>query len=420
MGEYHIHGGKRLSGDIRITGGKNAVLPILASAVLNNGKSVIHNCPLISDTFISKELLEAIGCKVQMEGSTMVIDSSSANRSDVPEQLVSEMRSSIIFMGGLLGRFNKAKISYPGGCELGQRPINLHLKALRAMGASITEEHGFILCRASRLRGTRISLDFPSVGASQNIMLAAVLADGETIISNAAREPEMLDMQRFLNGMGADITGAGTDTIRIYGVQKLRDVEHTIMPDRIVAGTYLTAAAITKGEIRVTDIEPEHLYPITSKLSEAGCLIRYGKKEIHLKGPEKIKPIEHLQTHPHPGFPTDMQPQIMTLLSLAEGTSIITETIFESRNKHVAELARMGADITLSRDGTTAFIKGVQRLNSSVVRAMDLRGGAALILAGLSAEGLTVVKDSRHVERGYEKIESALKSLGADIQYHYE
>ncbi|MDR1639499.1 MAG: UDP-N-acetylglucosamine 1-carboxyvinyltransferase [Clostridiales bacterium] len=417
MGVYHISGGNKLSGQLRVYGAKNAILPILASVILNAGESVIHNCPNISDTCISIKILEDIGCKVAYDGETMVVDSSVADVCSVSAELMREMRSSFIFLGGLLGRFHKVNISYPGGCELGARPIDLHLKALKQMGTEIREEHGFIICEAKRLIGTHINLDLPSVGATENIMLTAALAEGETKLTNAAKEPEIEDLEAFLNGMGADVRGAGTDTIVIRGVKKLHSVEHTVMPDRIAAGTFLVAAAITGGKVLLTEARPEHLYPVTSRLIEAGCKIASEDSTVYLEAPTELRPIEFLRTRPHPGFPTDMQPQIMSLLSLAQGVSIISETVFESRSKHIAELRRMGADIIVAPDGTTFIIKGVRKLHGATVESKDLRGGAALILAGLAAEGDTTVLGSKHVERGYDQIEKSLKDLGGNIRY---
>ena len=415
MGVYHITGGKKLCGQLKVGGGKNAILPILASVVLNGSESVIHNCPNIADTLISIEMLQSIGCKVKYEGDTLIVDSSTADNWNVPAHLVREMRSSFIFLGGVLSRFGKCNISYPGGCALGARSIDLHIMALRKLGATIIEEHGFIYCSAEKLIGTRIYLGKPSVGATENIMLSAVFAEGETIIDNAAREPEIQDLEKFLNGMGAKIAGAGTSRIRIKGVEKLHRVEHTVMPDRIVAGTFLTAAAITGGNLRLTHINPEHLYPITSKLSEAGCAIRMERDSAYLEAPTKIRSIE-LITNPHPGFPTDMQPQFTALLSLSDGVSIIKETVFESRNRHIAELKRMGADISLT-DGSTFIAKGIRKLKGAPVDAMDLRGGVALILAGLVAEGTTTVYNSNYIERGYEKIEDSLNAIGASVVF---
>jgi len=390
---------------------------MLAAVVLNKGISVIHNCPRISDTFMVIKILKAIGADVKMEGTTITIDSTGADNYEVPEKYVREMRSSIIFLGSVLGRFGQVKISYPGGCELGARPIDLHLKGIRQLGANIVEEGGFIVAEAAKLKGARIDLDFPSVGATENIMLAAVLAEGRTIISNAAKEPEIVDMQNFLCAMGAKVSGAGKDTIVIDGVKNLHDVEYTVMPDRIVAGTYLTAAAITGGELLLTNVSPSHLHPITSKLAETGCEIKTEKTRVYLKAPKELKPIERLRTHPHPGFPTDMQPQLMALLSTAKGMSIVEETVFESRNKHISELIRMGANIVLLQDGMTSVVTGVKKLQGANVICRDLRGGAALILAGLAAEGKTVVTNSVFVERGYVDIEEDLRIIGADICY---
>lgn len=294
----------------------------------------------------------------------------------------------------------------------------MHLKSIKQFGVDIFEEHGFIICTTEKLTGAKINLDFPSVGATENIMLTAVLAEGETIISNCAKEPEIVDLQKFLNGMGADVKGAGTSTIVIRGVKKLHDVEHRVMPDRIVAGTFLVAGAITHGEIMLTNISNQDMYPITTRLKEVGCTIYEEKNKIHLKSPTKFNPIEKIRTLPHPGFPTDMQPQIMTLLSLSYGTSIIHETIFESRSKHISELMRMGADITTCCKGTTFIIKGVENLQGTTITSKDLRGGASLILAGLAAKGETIVVDEGHIERGYEKIEDSLKNLGANINFN--
>ncbi|MCL2699636.1 MAG: UDP-N-acetylglucosamine 1-carboxyvinyltransferase [Defluviitaleaceae bacterium] len=303
MGEYHVRGGNRLTGALRIGGAKNAVLPILASTVLSGGKSVIHNCPLIADTFVTIEVLEAIGCKVTLEKSTVTVDSAPAFRYELPEEQVKKMRSSIIFLGGTLGRFGRARIGYPGGCNLGLRPIDLHLRGLKALGAEITEEHGFITCAANRLKGAAVNLDFPSVGATENIMIAAAAAEGTTVITNAAREPEIADLAGFLNSMGASVTGAGTGRVVITGVSRLHDAEYRVMPDRIVAGTYLTAAAITGGQIELTDVVTEHLEPILSKLEEAGCETRKTKDTVQLTAPGRLKPIAQMRTLPHPGFP---------------------------------------------------------------------------------------------------------------------
>ncbi|MDR1663386.1 MAG: UDP-N-acetylglucosamine 1-carboxyvinyltransferase [Clostridiales bacterium] len=414
MSQYRIRGGNRLAGEVRIGGAKNAVLPILAASALNQGESIIHNCPRIQDTFISIKILESIGCKTSFEGNTLIIDASCANSWDIPPELVKEMRSSIIFMGGVLGRFGSVNVSYPGGCALGTRPINLHIKSLRALGATIYDDHGIIRCHAESLTGGRVHLDKVSVGATENIMLAASTAEGETIVNNAAREPEILDLQNFLNGMGADIKGAGTDTIVIRGVKKLHSTEHTVMPDRIVAGTYLAAAAITGGNLKLRRISSHDLLSITAKLTEMGCEIKEYKTEIGIKAPKRLKSLPRLITEPYPGFPTDMQAQFVAALATAEGTSMVHETIFDSRNKHANELQKMGANITVLQ-GVEFVIQGCERLNGTTVTATDLRGGAALILAGLMAEGETVVQEAHYVQRGYEAIEKALESVGANI-----
>ena len=433
LGTYRIMGGEPLNGEMHVVGGKNAVLPILAAAVLNAGVSVLRNCPRISDTHTAVAILRAIGCHADFDGHEILVDSAFADTSEVPEALVREMRAAIIFLGSMLGRFGKVCIGYPGGCELGARPIDLHLKALRRMGATITEANGFICAEAARLHGARVHLDFPSVGATENIMLAAVLAEGETVICNAAREPEIVDLQGFLNAMGAKVCGAGTDTVTIEGVAVLRPVEYTVMPDRIVAGTMLVAAAMTRGEIILRDVVPGHLTAVLSRLAETGCTVREcdGGTGLYLRAAEAIQPVDCIRTLPHPGFPTDMQSQFMAYLCLANGTSIFTETVFESRNKHVGELRRMGADIVLSQDGQTAIIRGLGTgvgrggngagksrslaLRGAVVEARDLRGGAALVLAGLAAEGETVVLNTSHIERGYEAFDRNLAALGARI-----
>ena len=416
LGQYHITGGRRLAGTLEIGGGKNAVLPILAACVLHGGESVLHNCPRISDTHSALAILCAIGCETHFEGHDIVVNAAKAGNVAVPESLVREMRAAIIFLGAMLGRFGHVQIGYPGGCELGARPIDLHLKALRQMGADITETHGVIHCKAKgkRLQGAALHLDFPSVGATENILLAAVFAEGETVLTNAAREPEIVDLQNFLNAMGAKVRGAGTGTIAIRGVERLHGAEYTVMPDRIVAGTMLTAAAITGGEVTLTNVVPEDLAPVLAKLAETGCVIREEKRRIHLAAPDVLRPVDCLRTLPHPGFPTDMQSQFMACLCLARGTSICMETVFESRNKHVAELRRMGADI-VAQDGQTSIIKGVPKLHGAAVEVKDLRGGAALTLAGLAAEGESVVSNISHIERGYEDFAGDLRALGANI-----
>lgn len=416
MGKYYICGGKKIEGEVFIDGSKNSSLPILAATILNSAQNCIQNCPKILDTKTMVEILKSLGCKVSCEENTVIVDSSSANICEVSQEHIKQMRSSIIFLGSLVGRFKKAIVSYPGGCELGSRPIDLHLKALKQMGVIIKEEQGLIKCEAKNLKAANINLDFPSVGATENIMLAAVLAEGTTTINNPAKEPEIVDLQNFLLNMGAKVYGAGTDTIYIEGVKKLNQTQYTIMPDRIVAGTYLIAAAITKGQILLKNAIANHLYSVIAKLEECGCILDYDNKNkyISLKAPDILKPVDIIKTYPYPGFPTDMQPQFMTLLTLSKGTSIIIETVFEARYKHVPELIRMGADIII--DGKMAVIKGVNKLNSSNVYATDLRAGAALILAALAAEGQSIVYNSKHIERGYNSIEKTLCALGANIK----
>nr|WP_276536615.1 UDP-N-acetylglucosamine 1-carboxyvinyltransferase [Tissierella carlieri] len=411
--KYIINGGNRLTGEISILGAKNAVLPILAATVIGGNKSIISNIPNLRDVEIMKEILIALGCSVDGTGSTMVIDSKPLNQIIVPEELVREMRSSIIFMGAMLARTGEVIISYPGGCEIGPRPIDLHLKALRNMGAEIEESHGHLYCKTEGLKGADIQLDYPSVGATENIILAGVTAEGTTIIRNAAREPEIIDLQNYLNKSGARISGAGTSVITIEGVKNLRDVTHSIISDRIVAGTIMTAAAITGGDIIINNVIVDHVIGIIAKMKEAGVMIYSNGTSMKVTGPRRINPIEMLQTLPYPGFPTDMQAQMMALLSIANGTSIISETVFENRFKHAEELTRMGANIKTF--GRVAVINGVKELTGAKTTAKDLRGGAALTLAGLVARGTTEVYNIHHIERGYEDLHLMLQKLGADI-----
>lgn len=414
MSKYIINGGNRLEGEVKVDGSKNAVLPILVASLINGGESVIHNVPYIKDVNTLENVLQNIGCQISFEKNTMVVNSKGELDTNIPEKPVKEMRSSIILMGAMLGRFKHIRISYPGGCEIGPRPIDLHLMGLRKLGASVTESHGYIICQCDTLSGNEIHLDYPSVGATENIMLAAVSAKGVTVIQNAAREPEIIDLQDFLNKMGANIMGAGSSTIKISGVQKFQNVEHIIMPDRIVAGTYLVAAAITGGSVIIKEIIPDHLKPIISKLSECGCIIDKYENVIKARGPKRPNAIDIVRTLPYPGFPTDMQAQMMALMSIAKGTSIFVETVFENRYKHAEELIKMGARIKI--DGRAAIIRGVNKLTGAQLAAKDLRGGASLILASLVAEGTSIVENiDTHIERGYENFDVKLRTLGADI-----
>lgn len=411
--KYLIQGGNRLQGEVKVTGAKNSVLPILAATVISGGKSIISNIPKLQDVRVMAEILKVIGSKVDRDGDTMTIDTGPIDSIHLPEELVREMRSSIILMGALLTRFGEVNVSFPGGCEIGPRPIDLHLKSLRQMGAEIKEAHGFIYCKAKELIGADIQLDYPSVGATENIMLAAVRANGITVIRNAAREPEIMDLQDYLNKCGAKIKGAGTSIITIEGVQTLSGCNHKIIADRIVAGTLMAGAVMTKGKIILKDIVTEHLQSTIAKLRETGADVIVNGNSMMIIGPKKINSIEILQTLPFPGFPTDMQAQFMAMLSISDGTSIINETVFENRFKHAEELTRMGANIKTF--GKVSVVKGVKKLTGARVYAKDLRGGAALVLAGLVAEGKTEVENIYHINRGYENLHETLRSLGAEI-----
>ena len=416
MDKIIVNGGRKLNGEITVQGAKNSVLPILVATLLVDGVSVIHNCPMLSDVDATIKILQYLGCKVNRENHTVTVDSTNVFRDDVPDNLMREMRSSIVFLGGILGRMGRAKLSTPGGCEIGLRPIDLHLSAMEQFGATITEEDGFLVCSSGEngLQGTRITLSFPSVGATENIILAATCAMGTTIISNAAREPEISDLADFLNRCGAKIRGAGDGTVVIEGVEKLTPAEHTVIPDRIVASTYLIATAMTGGKIVINSIVPSHIAPIIQPLRESGCNIEVNKKQVILESPKILKRIRMIRTMPHPGFPTDVQAQIMALTTVADGTSVIVENIFESRFKHIGELLRFGAKIHV--EGRMAVVEGVHHLNGANVRATDLRGGSAMILAGLSARGTTEITEIYHIDRGYETPEKTLSELGADIK----
>lgn len=414
MEKFIVNGGNRLNGEVNISGAKNAILPILAATVIDGNESTIFNVPNLRDVEIMEKILLSLGCSVKHVGNIMWVDSSTLNKIEIPEELVREMRSSIILMGAMLSRTGETKISYPGGCEIGPRPIDMHLKALRELGAEIDESHGYIYCKTNGLIGTEIQLDYPSVGATENIILAAVKAKGTTVIRNAAREPEIIDLQNYLNNAGAKIKGSGNSVIIIEGVEKLKNVNHNTMPDRIVAGTFMVASAITKGEIIIKNVVVDHLQSINAKLKEAGCSIYTDEKSLKIIGPKKIYPIEMTQTLPYPGFPTDMQAQLMALLSIASGTSIITETVFENRFKHAEELIRMGANIKTF--GKVAVIKGVKELTGAKTTAKDLRGGACLVLAGLAAGGQTEIENIYHIKRGYEDFHIRLREIGADIK----
>lgn len=414
MGRLVITGGKCLEGEIDVQGSKNAVLPILAATVINGGKNVIHNCPELRDVKITIEVLEKLGCTAQRHGKMLAVDSSGFGSYVIDEALMRQMRSSIIFLGAIIARCGRARVSMPGGCEIGNRPIDLHLKGLRKLGVEISEEHGYINCVAKKLEGADIHLDFPSVGATENIMLAACGADGTTVITNAAREPEIVDLEKFLNRMGARISGAGTDIIRIDGVKKFYGIEHTIIPDRIVAGTYLCAGAATNGSIVLKNTLPCHMRAIINALKDMGCKVYSEKTRIILSPHSGLKPLSKVRTMPYPGFPTDIQSPFMALCTLAEGTSMFVENIFENRFQQVEELIRMGADIEV--DGRVAVVHGVKSLGGARVVAKELRGGGALVIAALAAEGTSEIDGTVYIDRGYEQIEKYLSRCGGDIR----
>ncbi|WP_044479276.1 UDP-N-acetylglucosamine 1-carboxyvinyltransferase [Paenibacillus antibioticophila] len=413
MDKLVIEGGQPLSGSIRIHGAKNAALPILAATLLTEGKIQLRNVPRLLDIEVMLEILNALGCIAVQRDDLVTVDTSGADSSHVPEQLMKLMRSSIFLMGPLLARFGEVCIYQPGGCAIGERKIDLHLKGLSALGAVIEEQDNQLWCRASRLKGCDIHLDFPSVGATENIMMAAATAEGTTVITNAAREPEIQDLQRFLNELGASIIGAGTDTITIRGVDKLTPCEYEIIPDRIVAGTVMIAAAATRGTIRLTHANPVHLTSLIHVLRRAGVQIGICDDIITVSSSGRPKAVDRIVTSPYPSFPTDLQSQIMVLLSLADGMTLMKETVFEGRFKHVDELVRMGADISV--DLNAAFIRGVPRLYGATVEATDLRAGAALVIAGLAAQGKTVVEQIHHIDRGYDRIELMFQRLGGKM-----
>ena len=414
MEKFIVKGEVRLNGNIRVSGAKNAILPIMAATLLCSGVSIIHEIPYLRDIKVMQDILELFGAKITREGSTLIIDTTNINEIEIPEHLMREMRASLFLMGPLLGKFKKVRLSYPGGCAIGSRPIDLHIKALEKIGARVKESFGFIEASADCLTGGEINLDYPSVGATENAMMASVLASGPTVIRNAAREPEIYDLQVFLNKMGAKITGAGTDTIRIYGCKKLVPAEHTVMSDRIQAGTFLVAAAMTRGDIIVENMMPEHLFSVIDKLKDIGAQITTEYNCIRVKAGH-LRGVD-IKTLPYPGFPTDLQAPLLALLTIASGTSIITETVFENRFQHVDELIRMGAKIKV--EGRTAIIRGMPKLTGAIVAATDLRAGGALVLAALVAEGTSEIENVYHIDRGYERLEEKLQLLGATITRH--
>ena len=414
MGKFIIDGGHKISGEIDVQGAKNAVLPILAATVLADGTSEIRNCPALRDVDKTDQVLEDLGCTVSRGDHTVTVDAGGIKCCRICEELMREMRSSIVFLGAIIARCKEAVVSMPGGCPIGLRPIDLHLKALRALGIDISEEHGYIKCRADKIKGSDIHLDFPSVGATENIMLAAVTADGVTTIQNAAREPEIIDLGLFLRAMGADISGIGTSVITIKGADKLHGAAYTIMPDRIVAATYLAAAAATGGSITLKKANPRDMGAMLHILREMGADIHCAGDMITLTSPKRLKSVHTIKTMPYPGFPTDIQSPFMALAALADGTSVFVENIFENRFQHVDELTRMGADIKVT--GRSAVVRGVKHLSGANVVARELRGGAALIIAALAANGTTTINGTEFIDRGYENIELYLTDCGAVIR----
>lgn len=413
MSHYVVRGGQALRGEIPISGAKNSVLPILAATLLNGGRNVLHNCPDLRDVRSAIRILEHLGCKVIREGDTVTVDSAVVDRWDVPHELMREMRSSVIFLGPILARCGKARLSLPGGCEIGQRPIDLHLSALRKLGVSIREQGGDILCEASDLHGRDVILSFPSVGATENTMLTATACPGVTRVINAAREPEIADLQLFLQKAGATVQGGGESVITLTGETPRRDVEHTILPDRIETATFLCAAAACGGEVTLTNTEPEHVGTVIQCLLEAGCHIARAGRTITLRAESPLSGMATVRTMPYPGFPTDAQAPLMAAACTGAGTTLFIETIFENRFRHVSELARMGADIRVS--GRTALVTG-KPLRGARVRSTDLRGGAAMVVAALAARGESIIEDLNHIDRGYEGLEQKLTALGADIR----
>ncbi len=414
MGFFRVEGGTPLAGSVRVNSAKNAVLPILAASILTQEEVTLLDCPMISDAHHMADILEILGCRITRSERTMHILSSELHNWEMPDSLSKQIRSSIFLLGPILGRFRKATVTYPGGCEIGMRPIDLHLQGLRRLGVEIREEGGLIHCDGREMHAADVHFDYPSVGATENVMMAAVLIPGTTTIHNAAREPEIEDLQRFINALGGSVRGAGTHTIQIRGVKELHGAVYRPIPDRIVAGTLLAAAAITGGEVHLDNAPCRDMVAVLAKLREMGCEIREKIGAIDLKAPKRLLAFQQLQTQPHPGFPTDMQVQMLALAALAKGTSIVVENVFENRFTHAGDLNRMGANIMVN--GRMAIVQGVDALYGARVNARDLRGGAALVIAGLAAQGVTEVDNVHLIDRGYENLEGMLRNLGAKIQ----
>ena len=415
MEKIIINGGKKLSGKVKVSGSKNAVLPIIIASVLAEGESVIYDVPDLTDVHVLKEILTELGARISFTDNVFRIDTANVTNGDASYENINKMRASVLIMGPLMARFGKARVAMPGGCAIGTRPIDLHLKGFESLGAKISLEQGYVSASCENgLKGNKIYLDFPSVGATENIMMAAVLAEGMTIIENAAEEPEIVDLANFLNAMGGNVKGAGTNVIKIQGVSSLKGAHHTVIPDRIEAGTYLIAGAVTNSPITVENVISHHIKPVLAKLRDCGVVIEEKDSTLTIVSAENINPTE-IKTLPYPGFPTDMQSVFMVLMCQAQGTSMITETVFENRFMHVDELKRMGASIKV--EGKSAIIEGGSRLSGCQVKATDLRAGAALIISGLMSEGQTEIYDVYHIFRGYENIIEKLQGLGAEVSY---
>lgn len=412
MSHITIHGTAPLRGEVTVQRAKNSVLPLLAAALLHRGNCRIEACPQLSDVAAARDIMEHLGCRVHWESGDLVVDAAKVDRADIPPRLMSQFRSSVVFLGAILARCGEATLSYPGGCELGPRPIDLHLSALRTLGAEIEETGGILRCRG-KLRGGEILLPFPSVGATENAMLAATAAEGVTVIANAAREPEIVDLQDFLQKLGVSIRGAGTSTITVRGGATLHDCTHRPIPDRIVTATYLCAAAACGGEITLRDTDYQHLAPVTTALHQSGCHLQCREDSITLRSAGHLHSLSPVRTYPYPGFPTDAQPVLMAALLRSKGATMMVENIFENRYRHVSELTKMGADIRL--EGKVALVCGVERLYGAEIHSTDLRGGAALVVAALQAEGTSKIYDIHHILRGYEDITRDLRALGGDI-----
>ncbi len=414
MEAFRICGGRKLNGSLEIPTAKNAILPILAGSIMSGGLVVVKDCSKFSDIINMTEILDYIGAKNIFDGRDLHIQAQLADKNYIGEEYTKKVRSSIFMLGPLLAKFRKATVAYPGGCNIGNRPIDLHLKGLRALNVKIDERHGYIYCDGNNMKSGEIHLDFPSVGATENLMMASVMLRGKTTIYNAAKEPEISDLQNFLNAMGAKISGGGTSTIVVQGVKHLKGCVYRPISDRIITGTYMIACAMVGGKCAFENVEKEHNLAIIDKLKQSGVKISYKKRILMVSSNGKPKSIENIETMPYPGFPTDLQSQILTLQTISRGTSVITENLFETRFKIVDQLTKMGADITIKN--RMAIVKGVQKLYGATVSAFDLRGGAGLAIAGLAAEGYTTVEDVYHIDRGYECMESDLQQLGADIK----